>query len=132
MIWLVALAAGALVAAGVYLAMSRDIVRMVIGISLIGAGANLVVLGAGRLGAAVPAIVPAGEKVLTALAANPLPQALVLTAIVISFSLTCFSLCLVLAVSRSLGSVDSHGLRAAEPPAAADGAPARLDDEVSS
>lgn len=128
MIWLMALSVGALVAAGVYLALSRDIVRMVIGISLIGAGANLVLLGSGRLGAAVPAIVPAGEQVLVVVAANPLPQALVLTAIVISFSLTCFSLCLVLAVSRSLGTVDSQGLHAAEPAAGLDGAPALLDE----
>ena len=132
MIWLVAVAVGALVAAGVYLALSRDIVRMVIGISLIGAGANLVVLGAGRLGAAVPAIVPAGERVLAAVASNPLPQALVLTAIVISFSLTCFSLCLVLAVSRSLGTVDSEGLDAAEPTAGLDGTPVSLDEVVES
>ena len=51
MIWTMAVAAGALVAGGVYLALSRDLLRAVVGVSLLGFAANLVVLGAGRLGA---------------------------------------------------------------------------------
>lgn len=122
MIWPVAVAVAALIAAGVYLALSRDLLRAVIGISLVGAGANLVVLSAGRVGADAPAIVSEGAA-LPAAAANPLPQALVLTAIVISFSLTCFSLALVLAVRQRVGVADSALLRAAEPPPGPDGKP---------
>jgi multicomponent Na+:H+ antiporter subunit C len=68
-------------------------------------------------------VVPLGGSVLEA-AANPLPQALVLTAIVIGFSLTCFSLILVLAIVQRTGSRDSERLQVAEPPAGADGKPA--------
>ena len=128
MIWAVAVAAGALVAAGVYLALSRDLLRAVIGVSLLGFAANLVVLSAGRLGATQPPIVPAGGTTLAATAANPLPQALVLTAIVIGFSLTCFSLVLVLALKQRVGVADSARLAAAEPPARADGQPPILDE----
>lgn len=130
MIWAVALSAGALVASGAYLALSRDALRAVVGVSLIGAGANLVVLAAGRLDAVMPPfVVPDGASRLAEGAANPLPQALVLTAIVIGFSLTCFALTLVMAIRQRFGGTDSTELRAAEPPAGADGLPALPDDE---
>lgn len=128
MIWAVATSAGALVAAGVYLALSRQLLRSVIGLSLIASGANLVVLASGRLGSSVPAIIPPGSVELAGLSANPLPQALVLTAIVISFSLTGFSLLLVLALKQRLGTADSTEVRSAEPPPASDGKPPVLDD----
>jgi len=47
---------------------------------------------------------------------DPLPQALVLTAIVIGFALLCFSLVLVVRLMRAAGTDDAHRLRAAEPP----------------
>ena len=75
------------VSSGVYLTLSRDIFRCLIGLALLGAAANLVLFTAGRLGSALPAVVPVGDQALTG-AANPLPQALVLTAIVISFGMT--------------------------------------------
>lgn len=126
MIWALALAVFATVAAGVYLALSRDLLRCVIGVSLIGAAANLVVFAAGRVGTMVPPVIPPGEAVLSA-AVNPLPQALVLTAIVIGFALTCFSLVLVLALKSRSGLADSEVLRLAEPPPGADGKPALED-----
>ena len=122
MIWALACAVFATVAAGVYLALSRDLLRCVIGVSLIGAAANLVVFGAGRVGTSVPPVIPAGETVLSA-AVNPLPQALVLTAIVIGFALTCFSLVLVLALKSRTDVADSALLRLAEPPPGGDGKP---------
>lgn len=85
MIWIFALVMGFGVAAGVYLALSRDLFRMVVGLSVIGAALNLLVFASGRLDSAAPPIVVAGTQVL-ANAANPLPQALVLTAIVISMA----------------------------------------------
>lgn len=129
MIWWLALAIFATISAGIYLALSRGLLRSVIGISLIGSAANLVLLAAGRVGETAPPLVLPGETGLEA-AANPLPQALVLTAIVIGFSLTCFSLVLVLALKQRTGVSDSHALRAAEPPEGADGLPA-LEEEGS-
>jgi multicomponent Na+:H+ antiporter subunit C len=101
--------------AGMYLALSRDVFRCLIGLAVFGAAANLVLLQAGRLGSSDPAVVPAGDTVL-ADAANPLPQALVLTAIVIGFALVCFALVLLLRLVRDAGTDDALALRYAEPP----------------
>lgn len=120
---LLALSAGVTVTAGVYLALSRDILRCVIGISLIGVAANIVVFTLGRPRVTTPPLIPDGEVVLAATAANPLPQALVLTAIVIGFALTCFSLVLVLALKQRTGIADARELRASEPPPTDDGKP---------
>lgn len=114
MIWIFALVMGIGVAAGVYLTLSRDLFRMVVGLSVIGAALNLLVFASGRLDSAAPPIVVAGTQVL-ANAANPLPQALVLTAIVIGFALLCFSLVLVVRLMRAADTDDVHRLRAAEP-----------------
>jgi multicomponent Na+:H+ antiporter subunit C len=111
---LVALTVLITVTAGVYLALSRDVFRVVIGLAMLGAAANLVLFAAGRLGSPLPAVVPLGESVL-ADAANPLPQALVLTAIVIGFALVCFSLVLLLRLMRDAGTDDAVALRYAEP-----------------
>lgn len=102
------------VTAGMYLAQSRDVFRCVIGLALLASAANLVLLQAGRLGSGQPPVVPLGETTLTD-AANPLPQALVLTAIVIGFALVCFALVLVVRVIRDVRTDDALELRQAEP-----------------
>lgn len=129
MIWLLAIGVAATVAAGVYCTLSRDLLRCVVGVSLLAAAANLVVLATGRPGNPAPPVIPLGAEVLGP-ASSPLPQALVLTAIVIGFALTCFSLVVVLALKQRTGVNDSELLRAAEPPAQAGGAPALEEDEV--
>jgi multicomponent Na+:H+ antiporter subunit C len=114
MIWLLALTVWVTVSAGAYLALSRDVFRCVIGLAILGAGANLVLFAAGRLGSTAPAVVPLGDSALQS-AANPLPQALVLTAIVIGFALVCFSLALMLRLIQRTGIDDALALRQAEP-----------------
>ncbi len=122
MSWALALAAGAIVAAGVYLALSRHLLRVVVGVSLVGAAANLVLLAMARATSPEPPVIRAGEQVLAS-GVDPLPQALVLTAIVIGFSLTCFSLVLVLAIAQRTRATDGDALRAAEPPPDQEGKP---------
>lgn len=114
MIWVLAATVWVTVAAGVYLTLSRDAFRIVIGLAVLGAAANLVLFGAGRLGSALPAVVPPGQTLLGE-GANPLPQALVLTAIVIGFALVCIALVLMLRLIRDAGSDDALALRHAEP-----------------
>lgn len=114
MIWVLAATVWVTVAAGVYLALSRDAFRIVIGLAVLGAAANLVLFGAGRVGSALPAVVPPGQTLLGE-AANPLPQALVLTAIVIGFALVCISLVLLLRLIRDAGTDDTLAMRQAEP-----------------
>lgn len=123
MIWTVALALGTVIAAGTYLLLSRDLLRCLIGLILFGNGINLLLFTGGRLTSSQPPIIDAGETALAA-TANPLPQALVLTAIVISFALMCFSLVLALQIIRLAGSDDVARLRASEPPSQDDIKPA--------
>lgn len=109
------LAISACVAAGVWLLLARDLFRLVIGLAILGNATNLVVFSSGRPGSLLPPIIAAGETSLPSGAANPLPQALVLTAIVIGFALLCFALVLVAWLARQTGHTDPDALRAAEP-----------------
>jgi multicomponent Na+:H+ antiporter subunit C len=126
MTWSIALSAGALVAAGLYLALGRDLLRVVVGVSLLGAGANLAVFGAGRPDRIQPPFVDRGTTALASSAADPVPHALVLTAIVIGLSLTCFSLILVLALAERTQAGRVGDGDAAEPGPRPDGTPTVL------
>lgn len=86
---LVAAVAAALFGLGTYLLLQRKLSRIIIGVGLLSHGANLVLVSAGRRGLA-PFIGSAASSRL----ADPLPHALVLTAIVISFGVTAFLLAL--------------------------------------
>jgi multicomponent Na+:H+ antiporter subunit C len=114
LIWAVAVAFGLCAAAGVYLALSRDLLRCVLGLSILSSAVNLLVFASGRLGSAAPPLVPADATLLPP-SANPLPQALVLTAIVIGFALTCFSLVLAVRLAQRTDGDDTRALRFAEP-----------------
>jgi len=109
-----ALAFGVLVAVAAYLVMSRNVLRVVLGLLVLSNAANLSLFIMGRMESATPPLVPAGEATIAA-SANPLPQALILTAIVISFSLAAFTIALFEAANRRIGTVDSDHMRIAEP-----------------
>ena len=111
---LFAFAIAILAGCSLYLILSRHIVRILLGVTMLSAAINLVIFLSGRIVTSVPAVIRAGETSLAADAANPLPQALVLTAIVIGFSLTAFFAALALQTYRSAGSVDTRDIDAAE------------------
>ena len=111
---LLAIAIGVVFAASVYLFLSRDLLRILIGFILLGAATNLLLLLSGRLGPIKPALVDVGATTLAADAANPLPQALILTAIVIGFGLAAFGLMLALQAWRRFGTLDPDEMRDAE------------------
>lgn len=83
------LAAALLFGVGTYLILHRTLTRIIIGLALLSHGANLLLLLAGGASAAPP-IVEEGTTQLS----DPLPQAMALTAIVISFGVTAFLLAL--------------------------------------
>jgi multicomponent Na+:H+ antiporter subunit C len=84
---------GILYACGTFLLLQRALTRIVLGLAMLGHGANLLLLaGGGRAGAAP--IVGSGEAAAGGRVADPLPQALALTAIVITFGITAFLLAL--------------------------------------
>ncbi|QGU05586.1 Na(+)/H(+) antiporter subunit C [Corynebacterium comes] len=87
------LAAGTLISAGVYLVLDRAMTKMMLGLMLIGNGANLLILQAGGP-AGSPPIVGRESLVYGDKIADPLAQGMILTAIVISMAMTAFILTL--------------------------------------
>ena len=103
---LLALAAGVLYASGIYLMLRRRLAQLIIGLGLLSNGTNLLIFTAGGLTRARPPVVPEGSAALEPPYADPVPQALVLTAIVIGFGLLAFSLVLAHRVHEAAGSDD--------------------------
>ncbi|KPP82681.1 MAG: multicomponent Na+:H+ antiporter subunit MnhC [Oceanicaulis sp. HLUCCA04] len=110
---LYAIAVAAVMAAGVFLMFDRNVIRIVLGTALIATGVNLIIFLAGRLGPTDPAIIGAGSYTLQDGAANPLPQALVLTAIVIGFALLALATIVAYEATRHLGTVNADDMNAA-------------------
>lgn len=102
-----AVIAGVLFAAGFYMMLRRSVLKLAIGLALIGHAANLTIFVAGGLTRARAAIVPPGADALASGVADPLPQALILTAIVISFGVVAFTIVLISAASRAAGTDDA-------------------------
>jgi len=110
-----AVLAGAFIAAAVYLLVARSLLRMLLGLAILGNGINLLILVAGRLTRASPPVLPPGPTAPQGPIANPLPQALILTAIVIGFALFTFLLTLAYRSYQALGTGDTDAMRQAEP-----------------
>jgi multicomponent Na+:H+ antiporter subunit C len=103
--WL-AVVVGGLYAAGFYLLMRRSIVKLILGLALLGHAANLLIFTVGRVTRETPPIVPPGAEVLERPFADPVPQALILTAIVIGFGVQAFALVLLRRAYQATGSED--------------------------
>ncbi len=103
--FLMASGIGFVTAAGIYLLLRGRSFPVVLGLSVIGYAVNVFIFSMGRLWAGVPPILAAGPDV-----ADPLPQALVLTAIVIGFATTGFVIELALRSRHDGGTdhVDGH------------------------
>ncbi|CTQ67789.1 MULTISPECIES: Na+/H+ antiporter subunit C [Stappiaceae] len=106
---------GLFFAVSVYLMLSKQLVRMLLGIAILGNAVNMSIFVNGRLTREVPPVIPEGLMVPTEVIANPLPQALVLTAIVISFSFFAFLLVLAFRAYQEVGTDDVNEMRVAEP-----------------
>jgi multicomponent Na+:H+ antiporter subunit C len=111
----VAILVGILFATAVYLMLSTRTIRILIGISILGNAVNLLIFTTGRLAVAKPPILGTDEYVPSTPVANALPQALILTAIVISFSFFAFLLVLAFRAYQDLGTDDTGAMRVAEP-----------------
>ena len=101
-----AIVIGGLYAAGIYLMVRRSVIKAIFGLALLGNGANLLIFTVGRLSAGRPPYIPEGATEALSTVADPLPQALVLTAIVIGFGVQAFALVLVKRVYQTVGSDD--------------------------
>ncbi len=97
---LVASALGLMTAGGIYLLLRPRTFSVVLGLSLLGYAVNAFIFVMGRLAPGAPPIVSSGAAAY----ADPLPQALVLTAIVIGFGMTGFIIELALRLRQDAGS----------------------------
>jgi multicomponent Na+:H+ antiporter subunit C len=107
---IISIAIGIMFAAGLYLMMRRRLAQLIIGLGLLTNAANLLVFTVAGLSRDGAPIIGAGSDQLAATAADPLPQALVLTAIVIGFAVLAFFIALSYRTFRSMGTDDIGAL----------------------
>lgn len=108
---LIALAIGVLTAGGVYLSLRGRTFPVVLGLALLSYAVNLFLFVMGRLAIGLPPILSPAAPGYT----DPLPQALVLTAIVIAFGMTAFVIVLALRARSEMGNDHVDGLHVDAP-----------------
>ena len=101
--FLVASGVGWVTACGIYLMLRGPTFPVVLGLSLLGYAANVFIFAMGRLYIGAAPIMPKGGFVDPTAYADPLPQSLVLTAIVISFATTALFLVVMIAARGATG-----------------------------
>ena len=107
-----AIAVAVLAGVGTWLIVRGGAVRLILGFILLGHAANLVIIAAGGTSRRAAPFIDSG-LVLTEVA-DPLPQAFVLTAIVITFGVTVYLLSLVARTANQAAKVDDESMSAAD------------------
>lgn len=105
---------GTLFAVSFYLLLRRSMVKVILGLMLLGQGINLLIFTSAGLDSAQPPVIPGSVETLAAPHADPLPQALILTAIVISFGILAFALALMRKAHETLKTDDLDQMREEE------------------
>lgn len=98
---------GVLFMSATYLMLSKNLIRIIVGTGLLSHGAHLLLLTMGGLKRGAPPLLGEQASAYT----DPLPQALILTAIVISFGVTSFFLVLAYRSYEELGTTNMDQLR---------------------
>ena len=101
---LLAIGLGVLTAAGTWLLLRARVFDVIVGLTLLSYAVNLFIFLSGRVRIGSPPIVDGRHEPTLASYADPLPQALVLTAIVISFAMTALMLVIALRANAETGS----------------------------
>lgn len=101
---LLVISVGLFYTAGIYMLLRKSMVKLLIGLTLLGNGTNLLIFLMGDLSKGRPPIISANSSVFTEAYADPVPQALILTAIVISFGIQAFAIILLKKVYAITGS----------------------------
>ena len=109
---------GVMAAASIYLMLSGNLIRFIFGLVLATNGVNLLIFVCGRLAETRPPLIAGSEVLPAENLANALPQALILTAIVIGFALLTFVFILFFRTYQNLGTVETQLIRYSEPEAA--------------
>ncbi|NIO06597.1 MAG: cation:proton antiporter, partial [Deltaproteobacteria bacterium] len=98
----------------IYLMLRRSLVKLLLGLSLLTNAVNLLIFTAAGLTRGRPPLIAENAEELVAGSADPLPQALILTAIVIGFSIIAFALVLANRAYRTLGTHDLDRMRSTD------------------
>ncbi len=109
-----AIVVGGLYSAGFYLMLRRSIVKLIIGLALLSNAANLLIFTAGGLTRARAPLVPEGDLQPLQPFADPLPQAVILTAIVIGFGVLAFAMVLAYRAYQTVGTDDLDNMKATD------------------
>lgn len=105
---------GALVATGIYLLLQRNLIRILFGVVILTNAVNLLIFTLGRLTRGGGSVDGQEAVVADYVFGNPLPQALILTAIVIGFGLVAFLLALMYRSEKTFKTLDSDRLRTSD------------------
>lgn len=97
---------GILYAAGMYMVLRRSMVKLIIGLALLSHAANLLIFTMATLKRDRPPLIAEDASTLTAPYADPVPQALILTAIVIGFAVSAFAAIMIHRVYQTTGTDD--------------------------
>jgi multicomponent Na+:H+ antiporter subunit C len=103
---LMAYVIGVLFASAVYMMLRRSIVKLVIGLMILSNAANLLIFTVAGMTRGAPPLIPEGLTEPASAVADPLPQALVLTAIVIAFGVLAFAVVLIHRAYEVVGTDD--------------------------
>jgi multicomponent Na+:H+ antiporter subunit C len=104
---------GGLYATGLFTMLRRSVVRLIIGIGLLGHAANLLIFTIAGLTRARPPLISESLENSPGFA-DPLPHALILTAIVIGFAVQAFALVLIYRVVQTVGTDDLDNMKATD------------------
>lgn len=110
-----ALCAAAIMACALHMVLSRNLMRTLLGLALLSTGVNLALFTSGAFSSDQPPIIEDGARALGE-SADPLVQALILTAIVIGFALTLVLAAIVVRAWRATRSVDAREIDALDQP----------------
>ncbi len=111
---LLAIIIGILFSCALYLMLRRSLIKVVIGLALLSQAANLLIFTAAGLHRGDPPLIPEDAVAPIGAHADPLPQALVLTAIVIGFGVLAFTLVLFQRAYMIIGTDDLDQMRSTD------------------
>jgi multicomponent Na+:H+ antiporter subunit C len=112
--YLLALIIGTLYGCGLYMMMRRSIVKWILGLAMISHAANLLIFAVGRLTRESAPLIRVDETTLAGTYADPLPQALILTAIVIGFGVQAYAVVLIKRIYQTIGTDDLDKMTATD------------------
>lgn len=105
---------GGLFAIAIYLMLRRTVARVIIGLALLTNATNLLIFTVGGLTRAAPPLIPEGQDRPTLPIADPMPQSLILTAIVIGFGVLAFMMVLAFRTTQVVVEDDTDRMRATD------------------